>query len=78
MSNQSEKVFTHIDRETGSTMGNTTVKQLADGAWEATSPIGSIFGSEVEGECRGVGPTKEIALENLSKDRAKLHESLWY
>ena len=40
-----------VDSEIGMTMGDTTVKQLQDGTWKATAPIGSIFGAEVEGEC---------------------------
>lgn len=58
-------------------MGDTTVRQLPDGTWKATAPIGTIFGSEVEGECSGVGATKEAALEALAKDRRNLNDSLW-
>lgn len=58
-------------------MGEVTVKQLSDGTWKATCPIGTIFGSPVEGECRGVGATKESALEALAKDRRDLNDSLW-
>lgn len=50
-----------VDSEIGMTMGETTVKQLPDGTWKATAPIGSIFGSEVDGECSGTGPTREAA-----------------
>lgn len=63
--------------EIGLTMGDITIKQLPDGTWEATAPIGTIFGSEVEGECSGVGLTKEAALAALAKDRHNLSESLW-
>lgn len=63
--------------EVGMTMGDTTIQQLSDGTWKATAPIGSIFGSDVEGECRGIGATKEAALEALAKDRNNLYESLW-
>ncbi len=45
--------------------------------WKATAKIGSIFGSEVEGELVAIGKTKEIALERLAEERRKLHESLW-
>jgi hypothetical protein len=45
--------------------------------WRASSPIGSIFGSEVEGECDGFGRTKEQALESLHKSIHNLSESLW-
>jgi len=64
--------------EIGMTMGDTTVKQLPDGTFEATCPIGTIFGSEVDGECKGVGSTKEAALEALAKDRRNLNDSLWF
>lgn len=43
----------------------------------ATAQIGSIFGSEVEGECSGIGRTREEALKRLREDQAKLYESLW-
>lgn len=58
------------------TVGDTTVKQLPDGTWKATAPIGTIFGLEVEGECSGIGPTKEAAIEALAKDRRNLNDSL--
>lgn len=50
-----------------------------DGAkyWYAEQDIGSIFGSEVEGCCSGIGRTKEQALERISEEKHKLHESLW-
>lgn len=63
--------------EIGMTIGDTTIRQLPDGTWKATAPIGSIFGSDVEGECSGTGATKEAALEALAKDRRDLNESLW-
>lgn len=72
-----EPTHTFCCHEIGLTMGNTTVKQLPDDTWKATAPIGTIFGSEVNGECSGVGPTKEAALEALAKDRHNLSESLW-
>ena len=63
--------------EIGMTMGDTLQKQLPDGTWKATCPIGTLFGSEVEGECSGTGATKEAALEALAKDRRNLNDSLW-
>lgn len=66
-----------VDSEIGMTMGDTTVKQLPDGTWKATCPIGTLFGSEVEGECSGTGATKEAALEALRLDRKNLNDSLW-
>ena len=59
-------------------MGDATLKQLPDGTWEATAPIGSIFGSEVQGECRGQGATQEDALAELARDRKNLNDSLWF
>lgn len=45
--------------------------------WRASSAIGSIFGSEVDGECEGFGKTKEQALQRLSESVQRLSESLW-
>lgn len=66
-----------VDSEIGLTMGDTIVKQLPDGTWKAVCPIGTLFGSEVEGECSGTGATKEAALEALKQDRKNLNDSLW-
>lgn len=46
--------------------------------FKATAKIGTIFGSEVEGEISAMGSTEEIALLNLAKERKELHESLWW
>ena len=46
--------------------------------WRAVAQIGTIFGSEVEGEISAIGRTKEQALERLAEERRKLHESLWF
>lgn len=72
------KIHTHTDHEIGMTMGDTTVAQLDDGTWRATCPIGTLFGCEVHGECRGVGATREAALVELALDRKNLNDSLWY
>ena len=61
----------------GLTMQETDVRQLPDGSWRATRPIGTIFGAEVQGECRGVGDTREAALAALKKEQDHLYESLW-
>jgi hypothetical protein len=45
--------------------------------FKAVSKIGSLFGSEVEGELTGIGATREQALERLKEERAKLYESMW-
>lgn len=47
------------------------------GSWIARQKIGYLFGSEVEGECQGIGATKEQALERLAEDKRTLYESLW-
>ena len=71
----------HEDTHVGLTMGNINVRETSDGlggtCWIATSPIGSIFGSPVHGECKGIGRTKEQALERLKEDQRNLSESLW-
>jgi hypothetical protein len=46
--------------------------------FKAVAQIGSIFGSEVDGECSGIGSTPEQALKRLREDQEKLHESLWW
>lgn len=73
----SKRIQCFIVTEIGLTMGDTRIERLPDGSWRASTLIGTIFGSEVEGECSGVGPTREAALEALAKDRHELHESLW-
>jgi len=72
----------HIDRQIGVTMGDpVTLTQLqnCDGTpyWRATRPIGSLFGSPVEGECQGIGRTQEEAIARLEEDQKKLAESIW-
>mgnify|MGYP001573834047 CR=1 FL=1 len=61
----------------GMTNEGPTLTQLPDGTWQAVAKIGSLFGSEVEGECRGTGATKEEALAALKKDQNDLYTSLW-
>ena len=58
-------------------MEGVQVEQQPDGKWLAKSAIGSMFGFEVDGECRGEGATKEEALANLKKDIANLGDSMW-
>lgn len=45
--------------------------------WKAVAQIGTIFGTEVEGELVGIGKTKKIALDRLAEEKRKLSESLW-
>lgn len=73
-----EDVYVHTDKEVGITMGKTVVAEREDGTWLASCPIGTIFGSEVEGEITGVGKTREEALVELDKSRKKLNDSLWF
>lgn len=72
-----EPIQCFIDSEIGMTMGEETVKQLPDGSWIATCPIGTLFGSEVEGQVSGTGSTKEVALSALKQARKDLNDSLW-
>jgi hypothetical protein len=72
----------HMDKEPGLIMEGIVFKECTncDGEskyWKATAKIGSLFGQEVEGEIKGIGKTKEIALERLAKERKKLYDSLW-
>lgn len=60
----------------GLTMNNAVVVE-AGGTWIATARIGSIFGSEVEGELRGVGQSREAALAKLAEAQKDLADSLW-
>jgi len=61
----------------GLTMERVKIVQLPSGEWEATQPIGTIFGCEVNGECSGTGTTREAALLDLALDRRKLSDSIW-
>jgi hypothetical protein len=74
-------IQTHWDETPGLTVGGATVAEVPDGlggtCWKATAPIGDIFGSPVEGECSGIGRTKDEALARLKQDQQKLYESLW-
>lgn len=77
MSNQ---VF--IDRNIGVTMGSAALcvekpNALGGTFWECTQPIGYLLGSPVEGECRGIGRTREQAMERLAEDVKRLGDSLW-
>ena len=45
--------------------------------WKVTQQIESIFGSEVDGQCSGIGRTRKEALNRLQENQAKLYESLW-
>jgi hypothetical protein len=67
-----------VDSEIGMTIGGVTVFQLPNGTWKAVAPIETIFGSEVQGECSGIGVTKEDALKALALDRKNLNDSLWF
>lgn len=69
---------THVDHQIGITMDKTSVVQNPDGTWKATQPIGTIFGSPVDGECCGEGATKEEALSALEKDRQRVSDALWF
>ena len=62
--------------QVGLTMDGATVVE-ANGTWIATAKIGSIFGQEVEGELRGAGLTREIALAKLAENQRDLADSLW-
>lgn len=75
-------MMVHEDKMVGLQMsGNVkfTSKTNCDGGlyWQATQPIGSLFGTSVEGECVGYGITPEIAFTNLEKDIVNLYEGLW-
>lgn len=71
----------HFDCHPGLVMEGTKVVEIhnAHGQhyWKATEQIGSIFGSEVEGELEAYGRTKEETLERLAVKRRELHDSLW-
>lgn len=74
-------IHIHEDSEIGMTMGETTVREIhnchGQHYWIARAPIGTLFGQEVEGELKGIGATKEQALERLKEERKKLNDSLW-
>jgi hypothetical protein len=77
---QKENLQIHMDCQPGLQMDGVTWEQLPNHGqpcWRATQKIGSIFGSEVDGELHGIGATKDVALERLAEERRQLHESLW-
>lgn len=57
--------------------GEVTFQYFIDGTYRASQPIGSIFGAKVDGECSGVGGTKEEALEALKKEQKAFCDGLW-
>ena len=70
----------HEDKHPGLVMGAavlTEVQTLDQHYWKAVEPIGSLFGSEVQGEIEAYGRTREQALANLEVERNKLYELLW-
>lgn len=72
----------HIDHTPGLVMSTDITweeRTNVDGEpyWRVECPIGSLFGSSVEGVCEGIGRTKEEALERLKQDQHNLYESLW-
>lgn len=75
------QITIHEDSNIGLVMNGAEVREVSNGlggtCWVATAKIGSIFGAEVEGECRGIGRTREQAIERLKEDQRKLAESLW-
>jgi hypothetical protein len=82
MSEPNEPIGYFADSHVGVTYEGVKFEQRTqpDGVtkyWRASQAIGSLFGSEVEGECEGFGPTKEKALERLAEDKEKLQESMW-
>lgn len=78
----SDNIIIHIDCTPGLTMGGLKLEEIhsANGQhyWKAVEQIGTLFGSEVDGEISAIGPTREKCLENLDKERQELHDSLWF
>lgn len=76
-------IQTHICNNIGATFDDDITfeqKLNCDGVnkyWIAKQKIGTLFGSEVDGECSGIGNTKEEALKRLEEDKTKLADSLW-
>lgn len=66
----------------GLTMDGATVTKHSnhDGQpyYKAVAKIGTIFGSEVDGQCEGIGRTPKEALQRLKEDERKLADSLWW
>lgn len=77
----SDSIQIHECHHIGLTMDGLHVEEIhnAHGQhyWKATAKIGTIFGFEVDGECQGIGRTREEALERLKKDQDNLAESIW-
>lgn len=70
-----------FDCTPGLTMESVVVTEITNAHgqhyFKAVAAIGSIFGHEVEGECFGIGRTREEALARFKEDQAKLSKSLW-
>lgn len=80
--NQEAKIYQFHSCTPGLTMEGAVIEEITNAHgqhyFKATAQIGTIFGSEVEGELTGIGSTREKALEKLAQEQHKLHESLWY
>ncbi len=78
----SEKEYSHFDCTPGLTTDGPVVTEITNAHgqhyFKAVAQIGTIFGSEVDGHCEGIGATREQALQRLKEDQDKLHESLWW
>jgi hypothetical protein len=76
----SDKPQIHTCNHIGVTFDDVTFELLPNHGkpcWKATAKIGTLFGSEVEGECLGIGRTKDEALARLKEDQRNLADSLW-
>lgn len=76
-----QPISIHIDCSPGLTLAGAICEELPNALggtyWKATAKIGSIFGSQVEGEICGIGKTREQAIKRLAEERKKLYDSLW-
>jgi hypothetical protein len=71
----------HVCKHVGLVSDKPVIVQKTNGVGKqyyiATARIHSLFGTEVDGECHGIGWTKELALQRLRENFDKLAESLW-
>lgn len=72
----------HTDTNIGQTNSRVTTEEISNGlggkCWVARTTIDSIFGQSIDGcELRGIGRTREEALERLGKELDEFNKLLW-
>lgn len=61
----------------GHVTGEIKVTEQVDGSWQASCPIGNLFGEDVDGEHTGTGATKEAAVLALENEIKIFDDFMW-